>query len=276
MSKRQFCNLKKGEDESEWTPTSSGGEKGELESSTLEGDAKGDHLSDVRFHDEILMQIMREIGPTEDLTPVSIDEQMQIANSMGIEVGAANKAAKFDGELSKELGLSSEGKEEEVKAGDDEATRIAEGGMSTFNLDLDTFQDDNPAYQEIASSRNAEAEQLLGLVHTQGSLLHAKEALKTIPEANEEEEEDFYAGEGGSVDSMSTDVEADDEWLQVPSSFSLEDAAEELKSKYEAFMKEQDPEDPIQKKIAQFYRETLKMQKMQNVGLISTVKYLRE
>ena len=41
-------------------------------------------------------------------------------------------------------------------------------------------------------------------------------------------------------------------------------------------MADQEPEDPIQKKITQFYRETLKMQKMQNVGLISTVKSLRE
>ena len=63
---------------------------------------------------------------------------------------------------------------------------------------------------------------------------------------------------------MSTDVGADDEWLQVPSSFSLEDATEDLKSEYEAAMAEPEPEDPIQKKIAQFYRETLKMQKMQN------------
>ena len=62
----------------------------------------------------------------------------------------------------------------------------------------------------------------------------------------------------------------------MPSSFSLEHAAEDLKSKYKAAMAEQEPENPIQKKIAQFYRETLKMQKMQNVGLISTVKSLRE
>ena len=106
---------------------------------------------------------------------------------------------------------------------------------------------------------NVEAEQLLGLVHTQGSLLHAKEALKSIPEGNEEDEEDYYAGEGGSVDSMSTDAGDEDEWLQVPSSFSLEDAAEDLKSKYKAAMAEPEPEDPIQKKIALFYRETLKM-----------------
>ena len=118
--------------------------------------------------------------------------------------------------------------------------------------------------KRLLLSSNAEAEQLLGLVHTEESLIHAKEVLKTIPEDNKEEEEDFYSGEGGSVDSMSTDVGDDDEWLQVPSSFSLENTIEDLKSKYKAAMAAQEPEDPIQKKIAQFYRETLKMQKMQN------------
>ena len=118
----------------------------------------------------------------------------------------------------------------------------------------------------------------MGLVHTQGSILQAKATLNTIPEANEEEEEEenYYKGEGGSVDSISTDVGDDDEWLQVPSSFSLEDAIKDLKSKYKAAMVEPEPEDPIQKKIAQFYREILKMLKMQNVRLISTVKTLRE
>ena len=50
----------------------------------------------------------------------------------------------------------------------------------------------------------------------------------------------------------------DDEWLQVPSSFSLADAAEDLKSKYEATMTKPELEDPIQKNIAQFYRETMR------------------
>ena len=162
-------------------------------------------MSDVRFQDEILMKIVRETGPTEDLTSVSIDEQMQIANSMGIEVGGADKAAEFAAELTQKLGLSLGG-EEDPETGDEESKRISEGGIPDFNLAPETFKHDNPAYQEIASSSNAEAEQLLGLVHSQGSFLNAKEALKTIPEGNEENEEDYYAGEGGSVDSMPTDV----------------------------------------------------------------------
>ena len=145
--------------------------------------------------------------------------------------------------------------------------------MPDINLDDSTFKHDNPAYKEIASSSNEGAEQLLELVHTQASILHSKEALQSIPEVNEE---DYYAGEGGSVDSMSTDAEADNEWLQVPSTFSREDDARELRAKYKAAMEEQEPEDPIQKKVSRYYRNTLKLQKMQNAGLQSTIKSLRE
>ena len=76
-------------------------------------------------------------------------------------------------------------------------------------------------------------------------MLHAKEALKSIPE--EEDEEDIFAGEGGSVDSMSSEGADEDEWLQVPSHFSLEDAAKDLRKKYKEFMEEVEPEDPIQR-----------------------------
>ena len=41
-------------------------------------------------------------------------------------------------------------------------------------------------------------------------------------------------------------------------------------------MAEPELEDPVQKKISQFYRETLKMQKIQNVGLMSTIKTLKD
>ena len=75
---------------------------------------------------------------------------MQIAQSMGIEVGGADKAELYAAELTEELGLGSGGAEEDIA--DDEATRIAAGGMPDFNLDPSTFQHANPAYQEIASS----------------------------------------------------------------------------------------------------------------------------
>ena len=49
MSERQACDLAKGENESERTPTSSGGPKGEHETTTLVGDEKGEELSRCEF-----------------------------------------------------------------------------------------------------------------------------------------------------------------------------------------------------------------------------------
>ena len=134
--------------------------------------------------------------------------------------------------------------------------------MPNFNMDSSTFTHDNPAYQEIASSSNSAAEPLLGLVHTETSFLHAKEALKSILEDMEDEYEDYYEGEGGSVDSMNSGSEAkedEDSWLAVPSFFSLKDAAKDLRKKYKEAMEEPYPEDPVKQKIAQFYKDTLEM-----------------
>ena len=93
-------------------------------------------------------------------------------------------------------------------------------------------------------------------------MFHAKKALKSIPEDVEEEYEDYYAGERGSADSIhSESEELDDEesLLEVLSTFSLKDVATDLKKKYKDKMKENEPEDPIQKKITYFYRDTLNM-----------------
>ena len=63
--------------------------------------------------------------------------------------------------------------------------------LPNFNLNPGTFQHANPAYQQLASSRNKYVEQLLGLIHTEGSILYDKESLKPIPEVNSEEERDY-------------------------------------------------------------------------------------
>ena len=63
--------------------------------------------------------------------------------------------------------------------------------------------------------------------------------------------------------------------FKCPVDFLLKMLAKDLKSKYKAAMEEPDPGDPVQKKIAQLYRETLKMQKIQNVRLLSSLKTLK-
>ena len=112
--------------------------------------------------------------------------------------------------MSQEMELSSGGDKEKAEAEEEkdsaeESRRIAEEGLPNFNLNPETFQHANTAYQQLSSSSNEDAEQLLGLVHTEGSVLHAKESLKSIPEVNSEEERDFYEVEGGTVENMSID-----------------------------------------------------------------------
>ena len=108
-----------------------------------------------------------------------------------------DKVQKIAAELTQELGLTSGGTEEEMKdvdANEDDTERIAAGGMPNFNLDPGTLSHENLAYQEIASSSNSAAEQLLGLVHTETSVFQAKEALRSIPEGVEDEDEAYYEG----------------------------------------------------------------------------------
>ena len=85
----------------------------------------------------------------------------------------------------------------------------------------------------------------------------------------------FYEGEGGFVDIMSIDEVNENDWPQVSSSFSLADDAQDLEAKYKAAMEAPELEDPISKKISQFYKDILKIQKLQNAGLQSSIKSLR-
>ena len=74
---------------------------------------------------------------------------------------------------------------------------------------------------------------------------------------------------------MSTDEVNEDDWPQVSSSYSLADASADLKAKYLAAIESPMPEDPINRKVAQFYKDTLKIQQLQNVGLQSSIKSLK-
>ena len=79
----------------------------------------------MRFQDEILIQTVRETGDSEDLTSISIDEQMQIAKSMGIEVGGADTAEQYAAELTQKMGLSSGGVEEQAEDEEDDSAEEA-------------------------------------------------------------------------------------------------------------------------------------------------------
>ena len=61
----------------------------------------------------------------------------------------------------------------------------------------------------------------------------------------------------------------------MSSSYSLVDASADLKAKYQAAMEAPVPKDPISTIVAQFYKDTLKIQQLQNVGLQSSIKSLK-
>ena len=61
----------------------------------------------------------------------------------------------------------------------------------------------------------------------------------------------------------------------MSSSFSLTDASADLEAKYKAAMAAPEPEDPISRKIVQLYKDTLKIQQLQNAGLQSSIKSLK-
>ena len=66
------------------------------------------------------------------------------------------------------------------------------------------------------------------------------------------------------------------EWPQVLSSFSLADASADLEAKYKASMASPEPEDPISRKIAQFYKDTLKISTTSDMLVFSpSIKSLR-
>ena len=77
---------------------------------------------------------------------------------MGIEVRGADNVEQYEAELTQEMELSSGGDEEEAEAEDEdednaeEARRIAEGGLSNFNLNHETFHHANTAYQQLGLS----------------------------------------------------------------------------------------------------------------------------
>ena len=102
--------------------------------------------------------------------------------------------------------------------------------MPNFNINLETSQHANPKFQELASSTNDDAEQLLELVNYEASILHAKEALKGNPEdsGEGEDDDDFYGDEKG-FDHSDDDKDDDQErWGHIPSSITLEDVVKDI------------------------------------------------
>ena len=130
-----------------------------------------------------------------------------------------------------------------------------------------------PAYHVLASQSNKQAEQTLGLVHTEQSLRNEKasvaSATTSAAPTSDSDERDNSEEE--------TDEEAAEEaeWMDA-SFFRVEHVIEEYKFQARKAMKEPMMDDPVHKKLPSSFMETLKLQKIQFISLHSDLKNVKD
>ena len=199
------CSQEKGEDvcEKSLNPSKLVGEK---ESSSLEVEAKGEDVRERYMRpDEIMMQKQREIER---------------------KAGTEAKTLKFAQELTEELIKDTDGveghvlsriEEEEEEDSDFKTKSVdsAQQELDNISREPHEFTHPIPAYQVLASQKNQEVEQTLGLVHTNQSFRNAK--------ANMASASTSAAVESESEGNDFTDVESNEEgeaedeaWVNIP------------------------------------------------------------
>ena len=120
-----------------------------------------------------------------------------------------------------------------------------------------------PTYQVFASQSNQEAEQTLGLVHTEQSFRNAKanmgSALTSTVVDSDFEDHDF-------TDADREEEEGEAEWVNT-SYFPVEHVLEEYKAQAKRAMKEAVVQDPIHKKLSYLVIDSINLNKMQFISL---------
>ena len=115
-----------------------------------------------------------------------------------------------------------------------------------------------PAYKVLASQSNQQAEQTLGLVHTEQSLRNAKASMASASTSaapnSESEERDNFEDESDEEDAE------DAEWIDAPF-FSVEHVLDEYKSQARKAMKEPMLDDPVHKKLSSIINGKFKASK---------------
>ena len=153
--------------------------------------------------------------------------------------------------------------------------------MDSAQRDLDAiskvpheFTHPLPAYQVLVRQSKQEAEQTLGLVHTEQSLRNAKASLASASTSvavnNESEERDFTNAESDEEEN-----EEAAEWIDTLF-FPVEHVLDEYKSQAMKAMKEPMLDDHVHKKLFSAYMDNLKLQKMQYVSLHSDLKNVKD
>ena len=167
--------------------------------------------------------------------------------------------------------LSTIAKEEED---DTKSLDSAQRDLDAISRDPHEFTHPLPTYQVLKSQSNQEAEQTLGLVHTEQSLRNAKASLayaSTSAATNSESEERDFT----DVESNEEENEEDAEWVDAPF-FPVEHVLNEYKSQARKAMKELMLDDHVHKKLSSAFMDNLKLQKMQYVSLHFDLKNVKD
>ena len=261
MSEGLSCSQEKGEDVCE-KPLISSEMVSKDEGTILVAEEKGEGVRESQVsQDEILMQKQRE------------NER---------KAGTEAKLLKFAQELTEELIKDTWGAEGPVLstiaegdegASDTKSVDSAQQDLDAISREPQEFTHPLPAYQVLASQSNQQAEQTLGLVHTEQSLRNAKASMASASTSaaptSDSEERDNTEEE--------TDEEAAEEaeWIDAPF-FPVEHVLEEYKSQAKKAMKEPMMDDHVHKKLSSSFMETLKLQKMQYISLHSDLKNVKD
>ena len=149
----------------------------------------------------------------------------------------------------------------------------AQQDLDAISREPQEFTHPLPAYQVLVSQSNQQAEQTLGLVHTEQSLRNAKASMASATTSaaptNDSEERDITEEE--------TDEEAAEEaeWIDALF-FPVEHVLLEYKSQARKAMKEPMVDDHVHKNLSSSFMETLKLQKTQYISLHYDLKNVKD
>ena len=170
--------------------------------------------------------------------------------------------------------LSTIAEEEEDSDLDTRFVDSSQKDLDVISREPHEFTHPNPAYQVLASQTNLEAEQTLGLVHSEQSLRNAKANMASALTGNDIESE----SERDDFTDASTDEEGvaeDEAWINAPY-FPTEQVLDEFKSQARKAMKEPMIEDPMHKKLTSSVLNSIKLKKMNYISLHTSIKSVQQ
>ena len=156
----------------------------------------------------------------------------------------------------------------------DEEKSVDSAQKELDNIFMESHEFTHPVatYQLLESQSNQEAEQTLGLVHSEQSFRNAK-AVVTSTSTSAAVDSDFEGND--FTDKEFEEIEEEVDWVNN-GYFPVEHVFEEYKSQARRAIKESMVEDPTHKKLSSSYMDNLKLHKMQFISLHTNLKSVHE